>query len=250
MPDEQAPDEKSPYISFATLMNFLDRLGAGPIPPRIDKSALDTYSGGTQAILMVTLRTMDLIDSNGAVKPALREVATSPDGRKAYFEAFTRQFYAEQLSLAAQNATAQMLLESFQRHGFQGSTLRKAIVFYLALVEYTGLPTSPHFKPPKQPATGARSRSRPRPGAKPTPGVVRSQPLSALTAPGAETRTIYIGDSARITLTVQAQWLDLPIDVLTSLRQVIADLEALGTGADTEETDEAENPEGDPLEAS
>ena len=49
MPDDIPPD-RPPYLSLTTLLNFLDRWGDGPIPPRIDKSALDKYSGGFQAL--------------------------------------------------------------------------------------------------------------------------------------------------------------------------------------------------------
>lgn len=66
--------------------------------------------------------------------------------------------YACQLDLAEQNATSQMLFESFAGHGYTGSTLRKAIVFYLSLVEYLGLPNSPHFRAPKQSATPTAKR--------------------------------------------------------------------------------------------
>lgn len=68
MPEDQIED-KAPYLSLTTLTNFLDRWGDGPIPPRIDKSALDTYSGGTQAVLMSTLRLMGYVGPEGEVLP-------------------------------------------------------------------------------------------------------------------------------------------------------------------------------------
>src|SRR5687767_752618 len=159
MPDEQ-PDNKPPYLSFTTLLNFLDRWGDGPVPPRIDKSALDKYSGGTQGILLSTLRLIGYVDPDGNVMTVLREAIDSPDARKAYLDRWARQFYARQLALAEQNATAQMLHESFAGYGYSGSTLRKAVVFYLALVDYLGLPNSPHFRPPRQSANATPRRRR------------------------------------------------------------------------------------------
>ncbi len=180
MPDEQNIEDKPPYLSLTTLRNFFDRWGEGPIPPRIDKSALDRYSGGTQAVLMSALRLIGYVNREGHVLPVLREAVHDPTARKAHLTDWARYFYSEQLELAEQNATAQMLQESFAAYGYTGSTLRKAVVFYLGLADYAGLPNSPHFRPPKQSAT-APSRRR----ARPTPAPVEApapRPPSGMTA--------------------------------------------------------------------
>jgi len=226
MPDEQT-EEKPPYLSLTTLLNFFERWGDGPIPPRIDKSALDRYSGGTQAQLLSTLRQMGYVDSEGVVLPPLRDAVKDEDARKAHLESWARYCYADQLALAEQNATAQMLHESFARFGYRGSTLRKAVVFYLSLVDYLGLANSPHFRPPKQAATPtARRRIRPTsPSDAPDP-----RPVPTHRAPQGETTVVAIGDLATITVTVDAQWMKLPVETITSMREAIAMLEALATG--------------------
>ena len=113
MPDDTEVEDKPPYLSLTTLLNFLDRWGDGPVPPRIDKSALDKYSGGTQGILMSTLRLIGYIDTEGLVLPPLREAVSDVEARKAHLDKWARQFYAVQLQLAEQSGTAQMLHESF-----------------------------------------------------------------------------------------------------------------------------------------
>lgn len=230
MPNEQTSSEdKPPYLSFTTLLNFFDRWGNGPIPPRIDRSALENYSGATQATLMNTLRLMGYVNQEGQVLPALREAVRTPDARKAHLERWARSFYTQQLELAEQNATSQMLHESLATYGYSGSTLRKAVVFYLALVEYLELPNSPLFRPPRQSATPP-SKRRPRPAPVSDVSVRSVEPQTpAVKPPSGEAIIITIDDLATITVTVDAQWMRLPVETITSLRAAIDQLVALGT---------------------
>lgn len=230
MPDDPTlPEDKPPYLSLTTLTNFFERWGDGPIPPRIDRSALDNYSGGTQALLMTTLRQIGYVNGDGYVLPALREAVSNPVTRKVHLEQWARRFYAKQLRLAEQNATSQMLHESFATYGYNGSTLRKAVVFYLALVEYLGLPNSPHFRAPKQAATPTSRRRKAVPASRPESNLppVYSPPP---TEPKGEQTIVRIGSLATITVNVEAQWMKLPVETITAMREAIAKLEALGDG--------------------
>lgn len=162
------------------------------------------------------------------MKPSLRNAVASVDARKAHLEAWARHFHASQLVLAEQNGTAQMLQESFAHYGYTGSTLRKAVVFYLGLVDYVGLPNSPYFRAPKQAATAtSRRRVRPAPAATSRPEPM--PPLAAPTVPRGETTVISIEDLATITVTVDALWMKLPVETITSMREAIVKLEALDT---------------------
>lgn len=233
MPDDQEYEDKPPYLSFTTFANFFDKMAEGPIPPRLDKSLLERYSGGTQTLLMSALRLMRYVDQYGTVLPALRDSVSDVGERKAYLERWARQFYAEQLKLAEANDTAQKLHESFAERGYSGSTLRKAVVFYLALVDYLGLPNSPYFKPPKQSGTPT-SKRRPRPVQ--PPSTDRTPPPPTFTpASRGETTVVQIDDVATITINVDAQWMKLPVDTITAMRSAIAELEALGTVDDDQE---------------
>lgn len=227
MPDEQN-EGKPPYLSLTTLLNFFERWADGPIPPRIDKSALDRYSGGTQAMLMSTLRLIGYVNPEGVVLPALRDAVKDEAARKAHLEEWARYFYAEQIALAEKNATAQMLQESFAAAGYSGSTLRKAVVFYLALVEYLGLPNSQWFRAPKQSATPTARR---RPRATQPEAAHMEAPVTSLPTPRGDVTVVRIDDLATITITVDAQWMRLPVETITSMREAIAQLEALDTGA-------------------
>jgi len=227
-PSSQADDWKAPYLSYQTLTSFIDnKLGSNPLPPRIDRGFLDSYAGSVQAQLLQALKTIGLITDTGAVTEMLRQAASHPNGRKAVLKGWAAEFYAEQSELAKANGTAQMLHESFAKHKYSGSTLRKAIVFYLTLADEVGLPKSPHFKPPKQAPTTSTPRIRKKPDVLPRPSVT-AEPSYTVTTSG-ERKTVDFGEAGRVTIEVDVKWLDLPIDVFTKLRALVQDLESLAT---------------------
>lgn len=239
MTEAQGTDAwKAPYVSYETLSNFIDKkLGANPLPPRIDKGFVDNYAGSVQHVLLNTLKTMGLIDGGGHVLDPIREARESPDQRKKVFRAWAETFYAEQLELAEKNSTAQMLHESFARHQYTGSTLRKAIVFFLALVDDVGLPRSPHFKAPRQALVSSGSRRKKQteqpPPTPPDPPVKRSEQV-----------VVSFGEAGTVTIDVDVRWLDLPDHTFVGLRKIIRDLEALSVPSSEpadERGDEAED---------
>ena len=154
----QAGKITPPYVSFTTLENVLDRLGGGAMPPRLDKGYLENLAGGTVSAVLSTLRGFDLISDDGTISETLADMAKDSECRRSKWREILDKFYPEQLVLAQQNATALQLEESFRGMGISGSTIRKSIVFYLALVENTGAPNSPHFHAPKQKQSIRKSR--------------------------------------------------------------------------------------------
>lgn len=228
-----------PYVSFKTLMGLLDKLAGGAVPPRIDKTVLDTYSGGTIAILLAALRMLDLIGEDGTKTEHLEPVVHDPEARKAHIRTFVEQTYPEQLKLARQDGTTGQLLESFST--VNGTdTKRKVILFYLAAVAFTGLPNSQHFKAPKQAAAGAkrnRRRNNGTAGGKPDDQEDQQPPPPA--GDGEEV-SVTFGDLGFATLRVNVKWLSLPDETFTALRSVVRDLKSLATDeeGDLDEEDE------------
>jgi hypothetical protein len=205
------------------------------MPPRIDKGYLDNYSGSTQAILLACLRAFELIDEVGTIQPELREMATSQEDRKRHTLRLLETFYPNQLHLAEQNGTSQQLEESFRAWGIRGSTLRKAIVFYLDAVKYAGAPNSPHFKPPKQ--TGpSRSGTR-----QTSAGVDLEEESSPPPKYEGETITVSLGSAGAVSLLVNVRWLDLPDETFTALRKLTKDLRSLAVEEDDDVVPEEED---------
>jgi hypothetical protein len=140
-----------PYTSFTTLTNTIDRMReeGGP-PSRLDGSYLSNYAGGTRYAFVAALKALALIDDEGKPTPILTELVEAQDEKrqKEIMGDVLRQHYMDALSLPA-NATQAQLETVFRNYGIGGSTLRKAIGFYLAAARFAGLTFSRHFKLPK-----------------------------------------------------------------------------------------------------
>jgi hypothetical protein len=236
--DSSAPAWRAPYMSYETLVNFFDKkIGDNPVPPRIDGPFLDNYAGSVRPLLVTTLKTMGMLDGKNQVLEPLHRAARGANERKAVLRAWAEDFYAEQIELGKQHATAQMLWETFSKRGqLTGSTLRRAVIFYLALAKDVGLPVRAHFKSPKAPTSPQKSSPKPHvdSGAvKPPPKDVSDDNPDTATA---ERRDVILGDAGSVTVIVNVRWLDLPEDQFTKLRKLIKDIEALGaSGSDGRE---------------
>ena len=101
-----------------------------------------------------------------------------------------------------------MLWESFSEHGFNGSTLRRAVIFYLALSQDLGLPLSPHFKSPKAPPS-AGGGPRKRGSSKGGMGKGGSQPpadadsMATFEQTDGDTYDVTLPSGPKVTLTVK-----------------------------------------------
>lgn len=63
------------------------------------------------------------------------------------------------MKLGRVNGTQQQLEEAFRDYGVSGSTVRKAISFFLKAAEYAELQTSPHFRVPPAPLRPKKQKS-------------------------------------------------------------------------------------------
>jgi hypothetical protein len=158
-----------PYTSWTTALNLIERMTAeGGIPSRVDRSYLSNLPGSTQTMLISGLKSLAILDQGGSPTPTLHALVNDPDGRPALVRQMLETHYKAPLALGL-NATQAQLEEAFRDMGVSGSTLRKAVAFFLAAARYAELPVSPHFKTPKigRGSNGAprkRSSSRARGG--------------------------------------------------------------------------------------
>jgi Family of unknown function (DUF5343) len=180
-----------PYTSFTTLLHAFDRMsGEGGVPERIDRSYLSNMPGGVQSPFIASLKSLGLV--NEQLEPTetlVRLVEADEAGRKSIIRDLLHDRYQGPLALSPK-ATQQQLEEGFREYGISGSTLRKAVGFFLAAARFADVPTSPHFRLPKaQP--GERRPNRRKEGsaqAAPTttsatqPPVARELPVHPLIA--------------------------------------------------------------------
>jgi len=165
------PTFSSPYnVPWATFLNTVEKV-ASDLPNRLDRSYLSSQSGSVQSYLIAAFRGFGLIQEDGTVTDALRELAVNIDRRPALVADLLRQFYAVPVTLGETNATPGELeaafTESFPR--ITGASRTKAIRFFLSAIDYAGLPKSPLWKVAKSSPSSPRRPGRPR-GQRPSGG--------------------------------------------------------------------------------
>lgn len=148
-----------PYIAWRTLLNLIERLETD-MPPQIDKTFLKgSNQSNTQT--MNALKSLGLVGPDGSVTPRLIGLVEAGTSRPAAVRKMLEEFYLEPVRLGTVNATPQQLDKAFEEYGVSGSTLRKAVSFYLKAAAYAAVPLSPHFKTPSKSATPRKRRPRP-----------------------------------------------------------------------------------------
>ncbi len=218
-----------PYMSFETFRNFVLKLNPHAMPPRIDRSMMIGMAGGTQTALMQLLRQFELIGESNEVQPLLIELCADDDAFAEGLRAILNRHYREQIELGRRQGTPGQLAESFAASGYSGSTLRKAVTFFLHAAKAADLPLSPHFRPPKAGPTPNRPR-RPK-----APRPVEPVPTkTGQSTSGAESHTIALASGGTVTVSCSTSFLALTRqdrDFLFDLVDRLKDYAGSGTGA-------------------
>jgi len=163
-----------PYISFAQFENVLERMRNEGVPARIDRSYLSSWSGSAQAQFLKATASLGLRDEHGRPTELLKQLVAQPEERPALIGALLNEKYPAVIALG-DDATQQQLEEEFRKFdGIGGSTVRKAITFYLHAAKFAGIKTSPFFKAGRSTSSGSSPRSTSRVRAKPAPAPVGS----------------------------------------------------------------------------
>lgn len=154
-----APPEKpaSPaYTSYRPLILWLNGFReAGHVPMRVDKSHLPKASGSVQAGHIYALRYLKLVDDAGKPLPLFEKfVMTTDDQRSALLAQMLRDSYRflfEDPEFDLARASSRMLEEKFRALDIKGSTLLRAIAFFLAAAKDAGIKLAPGLKAPSAP---------------------------------------------------------------------------------------------------
>jgi len=149
-----------PYLSYATLRNFLSSLGQGVIPKVVNKHLMVGQSGSNQSYLLSALRFFDLIDSAGAPQAELQTlVKAEGEERKQIWKGIFQKAYAPLIhDLDLANATPGLLNQRYADQGLTGATLRKCHSFFIAAAEDAGMALAPGLKPTRGAKVGGRPR--------------------------------------------------------------------------------------------
>jgi hypothetical protein len=154
-----------PYVSFASLRNFIRGLGEKGMPGRIDRTVMSSLSGGTQNQVTAALKFFKLVDSLGVPSTVMHKLAESDEiGEKAAWRELIQSAYAFLFqAVNLKTATTGQVTAEFTKLGASGDTNGKCISFFLAASKHAGIAVSAHIRPSR--AKNGQLRKR-RPGTK------------------------------------------------------------------------------------
>lgn len=186
MAEDDEEDFKPPYVSFTMLLNVVERMRTEGVPARVDRSYLGTTSGTTKAQFLAAAKALGLLDNDLKPTGLLQSLVSTPAQRPGLIREMLTRFYPKVVALGT-NATQQQLEETFrEEYDISGSTVRKAITFYLAAARFAKVELSPHFTAPR---VGGSTPGKRRPkGSK----AAQPPPPPAQVDPMAELRTKYV----------------------------------------------------------
>jgi len=133
------------YVPYATLISALENLRTHGIPGtgKIDKSIWDTQSGAIQGQLLIAFRFLGLIDDNNRVLPNLPLLTkSSPEERKGQLKRIIEEKYKSIVSLDLNTISQGQLEEAFRAMNVSGSTLVRAVRFFVKACQECGIPIS------------------------------------------------------------------------------------------------------------
>ncbi|HZN13366.1 MAG TPA: DUF5343 domain-containing protein [Acidimicrobiales bacterium] len=151
-----------PYIAWRTITDLIERMVQEEPPARIDKSYLDSYSGGYQTQVIAALNVLGMREEDGSVTDLLQALVEADEElRKKMVGELVRSIYGSVLALGI-NATQQQMLDAFKALGVNpGDTMRKVIAFFLNAAKFSGITVSRHWRVPRVPPSTRAKKATP-----------------------------------------------------------------------------------------
>lgn len=155
---------KPPYVAYRTFVNSLNKLQEWGTPGRIDSSVFAGQSGSGIAALLAAYKYLGLMEDSGAPSAALKELVKHGESERgplmrALIEG--RYEFLKPPSIVLADATTQQIEAAFREQGIQGSTITKAVSFFLSAAQDAGIEVSKHIKTPqpkRNGSTGTKAR--------------------------------------------------------------------------------------------
>jgi hypothetical protein len=208
MTEQDSASPVPPYMSFATLLNQVERMEREGTPARIDPSYLVGMAGGTRNQFKMGLRSLGLIDESDQVTEKLVQLASKPEERPETLAEILRERFPRLVGLD-ENATRGQLDETLGEWGLGVDTRRKAASFYVAAASYAGIPLSPHIRPTKGVNSAGAQRRAKRPRKKTvTPSTPPVQPV----VPQGDTHSLRLRSGGQVTLSVSVNVMQLSVE--------------------------------------
>lgn len=153
--------EKPPYPSYKAFSNYIKKLDETGIPAQIDRGVFGNQSGTYISAMIAAFRWLSLIDENGVPAPELGELVHGDDDTysKKLRELLLQSYpFLREHKIDLKKGTTNQIAAIFRDYGLSGSTLTKAIAFFLGAARSAGYEIGPHMKPPQPPRSNGPKR--------------------------------------------------------------------------------------------
>jgi hypothetical protein len=145
------------YVPFKTFLNGIESLKQG-VPSNINRTVFPSFSGLMISQVLGTFRFLGLITQDGTPTDELHKLVEDEPNRKALLKKIMVRSY----EFLSKHDPAKMDLRSlqtaFSEYGVTGTTLKKAITFFLQLARYAELKLSPYLLQQTRNVSGPRKR--------------------------------------------------------------------------------------------
>jgi hypothetical protein len=163
---------KPPYIPYRTLISSIERMKEIGVPPRIDTSVFRGQANSTIAALVASFRFLGLSDADNKTTPLLRKLVDAEgEARSAVLKEMLLSSYTflalPEVDLA--NATNQQVESAFRAQGIEGSTIYRAMSFFIAAAADAKLTHSKYIKPPSPKPTNGIKKTKQKEASTPPP---------------------------------------------------------------------------------
>ncbi len=156
----------APYTSYRTFRTFIEDCREQGLPSRVDRSALQRFSGVVGAQLAHALRFLGLIGEEGRPTERLRALVEAGDGGpwRERLLALLKDAYAPLFGIDLEAATPSHFHETF-RKAFPAAdaVVQKGVTFFLYAVNDAGVAISGRVMKGRKPRALAQRKKKPTP---------------------------------------------------------------------------------------
>ena len=154
-----------PYVSWRTLLTFIEHIKDTVTPAQIDDSVLQRFSGAYRSQLRVALNFLGLTGPDSTTTTQrLKELVSAyqtDDWKSVLGEIITAAYDPIIGGIDIQSATSAQLISQFRENGgISGTTIDKCVRFYLSALTAADIRFSPHFSARRTNMDGGTKRSQ------------------------------------------------------------------------------------------
>lgn len=246
---QQAPA----YVSFKSFNTFFnDRRDDGHVTTVVDRSLMSNFSGSTANELLAALKFLKLISESGEPQPTYENYVMGDDsarvGLLSEMLKTAYPFVFEAASFNLERGTTAQMAELFRSQGVSGSTLSRAVSFFLAAAKQAGIKVSQNIKAPALPKNGSPSRKKEAPTLAVANPILQSSAGNAkedamtMSSNGVQHFEIPIPINRKVRITIPAEWSAADWDLFqTMLNAYIAGWKSLAS----KPKEQAQSPDAD-----